>query len=121
MNKKKMIEEALGRIMQVREMIESFGAIKSYLTNHGRDNINCGSIYEELYRRELDEWRGLLMWGLIVDHDTRDRIKKAAYQRFLSQKMCVNKWMFNDGNPSSWLTATEEEFRKMVKEEFIEK
>jgi len=116
-----MIEEALGRIMNIREMIEAFGAVKSYLTNHGRDKVDCGSIYEELFRRELDEWRGLLMWGLVADSNTQDRLKKAAYARFLSQKMCVRKWMFNDGEPARWLTATEEEFRKMIKEEFVDK
>lgn len=117
--KKEMLEQALERIMHIREMIESFHAIRSYLTNRGRDSINCGTIHEELYRRELDEWQGLLMWGLICDNDTRDRLKAAAYDRFLADRMDVRKWMFGGDEPSSWLVAEEDEFRKNVRELFL--
>jgi len=113
-----MLEESLERIMHIREMLESFSAIYSYLTSRGRDPINAGNMREELYRRELDEWRGLLMWGLVCDDKTRDRLKAAAYERFLSDKMCINKWLFNGENPSSWLTRDEQEFRDTVKKLF---
>lgn len=117
--KKEMLEQSLERIMHIREMLEAFGAIRSYLTNKGRDYAcNFGDVQAELYRRELEEWRGLLMWGLVCDRSTQDRVKAAAYERFLSDKMDVTSWMFNGENPSSWLTKDEEEFRKSVKELF---
>ena len=117
--KKQMLEESLQRIMYVRNMLESFGNIQSYLTNRGQNNsCNFGSVREELYRRELDEWRGLFMWGLVCDESTKERIKAAAYERFLSDKMDVSNWMFNGENPSSWFVKDEEEFRKNVKELF---
>ena len=116
--KDSMLEQALERIMHVREMQESFSSAYSYLSNAGRDPISAGNMREELYRRELDEWRGLFMWGLVCDEKTRDRVKAAAYERFLSDKMCVNKWLFNDENPKSWLTKDENEFRASVKELF---
>jgi hypothetical protein len=120
--KKQMVEESLTRIMQIREMIDSFGLVKSFLMRRGDErDINCGNIYEKLYERELDEWRGLFMWGLITDEPTRDRIKAAAYERFLSEKKGVHQWMFNGENPSKWLASTEDEFREFLKEEFINK
>lgn len=117
--KKEMLEQSLERISHIREMLESFHAIRSYLTNDGRVTIDCGVINEELYRRELEEWRGLLMWGLICDENTRDRLKAAAYERFLSDRMDVRKWMFHGEEPFSWLSKDEEDFRKNVRELFL--
>ena len=119
--KKQLLEESLERIMHVREMIESFGAITSYLSNHGRESINQGDILSMLYERELNEWRGLFMWGLVADEKTRDRVKAAAHERFLSDRMHVAHWMFNGENPSSWLVKDEEEFRAATKEMFAPK
>lgn len=115
--KKQMLEEAMERIAYVRELQENLGVIQRFLGG-GREYVNEGDLRSKLYERELDEWRGLFMWGLVCDESTRERVKAAAYERFLSDKMCVNHYLFNGENPHSWLTKDEEEFRKSVKELF---
>lgn len=113
-----MLEEALHRIEYIHELLEAYGLIKSFLTKEGRDLVNCGEIFEKLVERELNEWRGVFMWGLVVDNETRQRVKAMAHERFLSNRMSVSRWM-NDGiQPSKWLVADEEEFRTMVAEAF---
>jgi hypothetical protein len=116
-SKKKMLIEALERIEYIQELINSYGEIKSFLNNN-RGNVNCGDIFITLVERELDEWRALLMWGLVIDQPTRDRIKAAAHNRFLSNKISVSHWMNNGIKPSAWLVEDEEQFRKMVAEAF---
>jgi F0F1-type ATP synthase beta subunit len=63
------------------------------------------------------------MFGLVSDEATRDRIKAAAYEGFLSDRIHVASY-FTKSN--GWMSADEETFRnmcavlfapKMVKEE----
>lgn len=113
-----MMEQILGRIMNIREMIESLSVIRSFVTNGGKENLNEGNFREELYRRELDEWRGLMMWGLVCDEKDRQRLKAAAYERFIGERMDVRRWIFDGSEPSSWMVKDEENFRKQAKELF---
>ena len=122
MNKEQMIEEAMNRIMQVREMQEAYLACTSALQRkHSDYKLGDGKVFNDLMAWELEEWRGLLMWGMLVDQKTKDRIKAAAHERFLSDRMHVADWFNNGINPRSWLTCDEKEFRKMAKEAFSPK
>lgn len=114
-----MIEECLIRIMQVREMQESYMTCTNALEKRNLNyNKGDGKVLEDLISWELDEWRGLLLWGLVADQPTQDRIKAAAHERFLSNKRSVRQWLNNDIAPDRYLSATDEEFRDMAKKAF---
>jgi hypothetical protein len=70
---------------------------------------------------ELDEWRSLLLWGMVADQELQDRVKAAAHERFLADRMDVAKWFTGKENPSRYLTADDEEFRAMAKKAFAPK
>lgn len=81
-----------------------------------------GPLWELLIRQELDEWRNLFMWSITLDDAERDRIKAAAYDRFLKKGMSVSHWLSDDGRtPGHWLVADEEEFREMARKAFAPK
>lgn len=122
MNTKKMIEEAMNRIMHVREMQEAYLACTTALQRkHSDYKLGDGKVFNDLIAWELEEWRGLLMWGMVIDQETKDRIKAAAHERFLSNRMDVSKWFNNGIHPNSWLIANEKDFREMAKEAFSPK
>lgn len=119
MNKKEMTEDVMLRIMQIREMQTAYLACTTALQRRNSDyKQGDGKVFSDLMQWELDEWRGLLMWGIVADQETQDRIKAAAHERFLSDKMDVSKWFTGDVNPSRYLTADHEEFRAMAKKAF---
>lgn len=119
-----IVADAFKRIGYIHELIESYLVMCRFLENkYGQKSgkHNTGNTYELLIEKELDEWRGLMMWGLVVDGAIRDRIKAAAHDRFLSERVSVNKW-WNDGQEAShWYTSTEEEFREMARKAFAPK
>lgn len=122
MNKKTTLEETMGRIMQIREMQEAYMTCVSALRRKDRDYQHGDSkVFNDLSKWELDEWRNLLLWGIVCDQPTQDRVRAAAHERFLSDRHSVAEWL-NDGiRPGKWLTADEEEFRRMAKEAFAPK
>ena len=122
MNKQQMLEEAMGRIMQIREMQESYVACVHALRRGDRDyQAGDGKVLNDLIAWELKEWRSLLLWGIVCDQATQDRVKAAVHERFLSDRMDVSEWFNNGISPGKWLTADEDEFRKMAKDEFSPK
>lgn len=120
----KIIADAFKRVAYIHELIEGHLATCRFLENKWGERSGkhvSGNTYELLIEKELSEWRGIMMWGLVVDDATRDRIKAAAHDRFLSEKQSVNKW-WNDGQEAShWYTSTEEEFREMARKAFAPK
>lgn len=88
---------------------------------HGRESLDVGNITKELYRIELDHWRSLFMWALTVSKKDRAEIKARAYARFLNDGMHVANYFSEDGNtPGMWSAETEEDFRALCKEAFLE-
>jgi hypothetical protein len=67
-----------------------------------------------LIEQELELWRNLFMWAMTLPQKEIDRIKAAAYERFLD-KFSVSHWL---GDPTSWSQATEDEFREMARKAF---
>jgi len=51
------------------------------------------TLQDILTQQELEEWRILMMWGLVVDTATRDRLKVAAMERFLSREQDVSYYI----------------------------
>ena len=84
----------------------------SYLTGSGQD------LLAELVQVELDEWRNLFMWALVLDEKHRDRIKQAARARFLAEGSSASQWMNRGIGASMWAQADEDEFRAMVNKLF---
>jgi hypothetical protein len=115
-----MVEECLTRIEMIEKCIDDINKISSFLyqKKHRGWNIDQGNIMSTLIEEELSEWRHLFMWGLTLENEERDRIKAAAYNRFLNNDMNVSSWMNNGINPGSWIRSDEEEFREMIKKVF---
>lgn len=117
-----MVEEALARVEVIQKHQEAVMAA-SYYVNYRKPHLQvvAGNLLDHLNALELDEWRNVFMWALTVTDAERDRIKAAAQERFLSDKMHVAQWFHDGTTPGKWLVADEEEFRAMVKEVFAPK
>jgi hypothetical protein len=119
---KKLIEESLERIELLQLHIAAVDSAKAHLSRLKQwqgFKVDSGNLRSELIDAELDEWRKLFMWCLTIEDETRDRIKAAAYQRFLDQRNNVSQWLNPDGIVASrWLKADEDEFRVMVSKLF---
>ncbi len=119
---KQMVEEAMGRITAAQEHTKAVHAAAQFLSRpNRRQNIDYSALITALYERELEDWRGLLLWGITLSDEERERVKAAAFERFLSDGRYVADWM-NDGLAGGgWLTADEDQFRAMAKEVFAPK
>lgn len=122
---KKLIEECLERIDLLQLHIAAVDSAKTHLSrlkSWQGFKVDSGNLRSELIDAELDEWRKLFMWCLTIEDDVRDRIKAAAYQRFLDQRNSVSQWLNPDGVvASSYLKADEDEFREMASKVFSPK
>lgn len=117
MTPEKIIEDTMGKIMDCQAHQRGFLAAETAARN-GDHNLKFDrGVFHALMERELKLWRGLLMWGLVADHKTQERLRAAAHERFLADDMDVREW-FSMGGESSWLTATEEDFRAMARKHF---
>jgi hypothetical protein len=115
---KELVEKLLEQIEFIQEEVRAFDAIVSnleYDTRFGDGKLDTGNIRSVLLDQELELWRKVFMWAMTIPPKDMDRIKAAAYERFLGEKMCVSPWI---GNPTSWSQATEDEFREMARKAF---
>jgi hypothetical protein len=118
--RQQLIEECLVRIETIQKHIQAVEAagycissFKNYL------KVDYGNLRDLLIDQELEQWRGLFMWGITADEVTRSRIKAMAYDRFLANGKEVMSWMNDGTSPSQYLVADEKKFRKMVRELFL--
>lgn len=111
-----LIEETFARIQRYELHIESVHAAINCL---GRDLVDRGNIIERLYAAQSREWQTLFMFGLASDEKTRERIKAAAYESFLNDHIHVAGYF--GASSAGWLSADEEEFRKMCRDLFAPK
>lgn len=119
---KQMVEESLVRISHIQEHIKSVDAAVSFLRNRKRhDEFNTGETRGRLFEAELDEWRNLFMWAITLDGEEKERIKAAAYERFLKDGIHVAHWFNNGVSPGSWLSSDETQFRDMARKAFAPK
>jgi len=116
---KQMLTESMERIDLLQRHIEAVESATSYLSRL-RQTVPVGvdSLRQALIEEELKEWRNLFLWGLVVDQDTRDRVKAAAHDRFLRDEIDVGHWLNRGNSPGSWLVADEEKFRAMARKKF---
>ena len=79
-----------------------------------------GDLLDALSSMELDIWRRAFMFGLTLKDEDRDRIKAAAYQRFLSGGL--KEYLPGGINSATgWMQADEDEFHEMVRVAFTPK
>ena len=64
-----------------------------------REKNNPDGTIDALYRLEMAQWHNLLMFGLCLEGEERDRIKAEVRQRFLGDVASVREWL---GDGSGW-------------------
>lgn len=123
MTKKKVVEEIMENIEIIQEHIRNVRTAKRFINNRnfGRTEGTQCPMTDRLLELELQEWQKLAMWGLTLNGKGRDRVKAAAHQRFLSDKMYVANYLDRGEHPSRWLTVDEKDFREMAKKAFAPK
>lgn len=120
MELKEIIEDCFTNILRYQHHIDSVHAAQFSVENItvDRAGINTGNLLQYLYTAQNREWRNLFMYGLVSDEPTRDRIKAAAYESFLSDRIHVASYFTKS---SGWMSADEEKFRNMCAELFAPK
>jgi len=114
------VEEALVRIEEIQQHIKNVESAHWYLGKRHPDGfgIATGKVRSLLIEEELEEWRNVFMWAITLSNEEQERIKAAAYDRFLA-RTSVAHWLNNGIMPSSWLASDEEEFREMARKSFL--
>ncbi len=116
---KDVVVQCMETIEQCQEHVNALHGAGYFIRDHLSHETHGDSVYHDLLMRiELEQWRKLFMWALTIDSDTKDRIKAAAHERFLFDRMCVDQYFSNGRTPSAWLAADEDEFRRMAREMF---
>jgi hypothetical protein len=117
-----MVVKALENVMFWQEHQTAVRAAMQAVneTWYNRDSVDCGKLLNSLYDCELREWHNLMLFGLAVSDDTRQRVKAAAYQRFLAGNVAVNKWLSDSPTVPCchWLSADDTAFREMCRRTF---
>jgi len=114
-----MLEEALTRAGICQQHIEAVEKATYFASRVTHKEVGSGNLRDVLIEKELDEWRGIFMWGLVASDEVRDRVKAAAHHRFLKDSTSVASWTNNGIMPNQWLSADEDEFRAMARAEFL--
>lgn len=115
----RMIRQCMEQIERLQMHIKAHEAACRVIWERHRDAKLSNDVHRALVAMELDAWRDLSMWALTLDDAERDRIKAAAYARFLGDGKDMGRWLSEDGTPvSSWSCADEEHFRAMARELF---
>jgi hypothetical protein len=112
---KQLLRERLEIIEEIHEHIKAVESAMRF-----KPGVDCGGLLQSLLNSELEEWRKLFMWAITLDAKSLTRIKAAAYARFLSKEKSPIHWLDSGVSPSSWLKVEDDEFKRMVKELFIE-
>lgn len=122
------IKTNMDMVRQIWEQIDllqyHYNAVQSAMfhiqTMHGPDcqKTFSSDLLDALNRKELDAWRTLFMFALTLPQKERDRVKAAAYEKFLNKHTSVASYMNNFHGASSWACEEEEEFRANVEKLF---
>jgi len=79
-------------------------------TPHLRTAID--TIYLELQRQLNDAHRRLLLWGAMLDGQTKQTARRLAYKRFLREGMAIMEYLEPDADsPFAYSITNYEEFR----------
>lgn len=115
-----LIEQSLTKIEYIQNHAKAVVAACDYINQGFSSPVRGGELYTRLMERELEAWRELFMWALVVDEKSLQRIRAAAYARFLSDQMSVSSYFLGENlQPRGWLVAEEQQFRRMARELFL--
>ena len=112
-------KEYVLKLLEEIEVTQShFNAVRSAM-NYASTGSYINRCFNEdlldaLSHIELDLWRRVFMFGMTLKDEDRNRVKAAAYQRFLSSGG-------REPSHASWLKVDEKEFREMTREVFAPK
>lgn len=122
------VKTNMDMVRQIWEQIDllqyHYNAVQSAMfhiqTMHGPDcqKTFSSDLLDALNRKELDAWRTLFMFALTLPQKERDRVKAAAYEKFLNKHISVASYMNSFHGASSWACEEEEEFRANVEKLF---
>lgn len=113
--REQMARESLERIELLQEHTRAVDAAAYCISARDRHaKIDHGNLRDKLIQAELDEWRKLFMWAITLDDDERARIKAAAHERFLSDRMHVADWFSGGTSPGVWLELDSANLARMV-------
>lgn len=119
MKNKDLVVQLMEKIDVVRN---HYTAVQSamYFARHNRygEEVFSQDVLTALVAIELDLWRQVFMFGMTLNDKEQERIKAAAYQRFLADGISVKDYLPGGANAGSWLVSEEEEFREMCKKLF---
>jgi len=118
---KEIVMNLWGQIDETQRHHNAVMSAIGYLHNSGPYTQKSFSddIIVALIQKELDLWRQLFMFALTLPAADQERVKAAAYDRFLHDGMSVSEYMNNCRGGSSWATAEADEFREMAKKVFM--
>lgn len=121
---KDMVMQCLERIEMVQMHQKAIDSARWFVSHRSPgERLDDGlGLRARLWEIEANEWRSLFMWGLTLDDAERDRIRAAAYDRFLGDSASVGHWLSPSGvTQSGWMAADEDEFREMARKAFAPK
>lgn len=116
---KDIVFDFLTKIEAIQHYVSDVETASRFLHNLGAvsEDFRC-DLRSALIEHELRAWRDVFMFGITLDAPERERIKAAAYDRFLAPKYSVVQWMNSGVMPAQWLTADEKAFRAYVDQLF---
>jgi len=122
---KQMAADCMRRIETINEHVAAIEAAAQFMAERRSSaswDADAFKASEPLRRMliesELDEWRNLAMWGLVVDHATRERIKVEVHQRFLRKGIATAHHWNGGVTPGTWMDADDKAFREMCRKAF---
>lgn len=116
---REIVEQILERIKLIQQHTCAVIAAKNYAnrTFHTSDQLG-EDLIDRLCHMETEEWRNLFMWGLTLTEKEQERIKTAAYKKFLSDGISVANWWNDNTYPGHYFDVDEKEFREMARKVF---
>lgn len=90
---------------------------RSEVFNETRQTVDCDSIIAALYMCECQSLNRMLAMSLCGDADSQKRIKAMVHASIIAGNNSVRQWI--GGSNGNWLTADENEFRRMAAKAFL--
>jgi hypothetical protein len=123
MKNKELVIQLMEKIETTRNHYQAIHSAMYFARNNGyySDTVFSADLTRALVDIELGLWRQVFMFGMTLNDKEQERIKAAAYQRFLADGISVKDYLPGGANAGSWLVSDEEEFREMCKKLFVPK
>mgnify|MGYP001559086202 CR=1 FL=1 len=82
-----------------------------------QDIPKASELRDWLFERELEAYRKLFMWAIMLTDDEKKTARRMACERFLKEDASIMEYLSPVGeHPGSWESNMEDEFRKEIEE-----